>query len=105
MSTDNNNDFSRNSYLEAIEAEHGPGAVTGNQRTTQRLENDGIKNVTPMHPADIVSIYPQAGGIFGKLQADLALIPNRTLEFNKSALDDTPSSPTTGGPGFKPPKA
>ncbi|MCE7887705.1 MAG: hypothetical protein DYH13_09440 [Alphaproteobacteria bacterium PRO2] len=105
MSTDNNdNGISRDAYHALIEAEHGENSFCRNREMCDRLNNgDGVKNIAPIHPVDIISIYPQ-GGIVGKLNADLVKAnPNYKLDFNQLAMDNnTPSTPTTGGPGFKP---
>lgn len=106
MSTDNdNNDISRDAYQALIEREHGENSFCRNQEMCGRLNNgEGVKNIAPIHPVDIINIYPN-GGIVGALNADLVKAhPNYRLSFNLSASPE-PTTPITGGPGFKPPKA
>lgn len=104
MSTDNNNkDLSWDACKAAIIEEHGENSVNRNDEMDRRLDNGkGVKCTAGMSPETCIEFFEQHGGNILRLAADI-YTPKPRLQFNLSAsLEETPSAPTTSGPGFKP---
>jgi hypothetical protein len=104
MSTDNNNnDPSRDACKAAIIDMHGSNSVCLNDETDRRMDNGkGVKCTAGMSPETCIEFFEQHGGNILRLAADIYK-PKPRLQFNLSAsLDETPSTPTSRDPGFKP---